>query len=218
MGERFKQHTSRLSIPYTKGNQGQGCVVLHMLEGKPVISEKITSSVSAQLWFGFSFYLEIVAQPVNCTEQSVQLVCHLAGFRLQLTFQIKKSSCTIKIVLAKRLTRRNSKGEFTTGWLLLTLVIKPVCVCGSGCSYVHTCRQSYSFLPSQTQSTVGTAVLFVLWVTTKCTTFQTAPFLQSLSSIVQNFLCQILLRLKFSKRPSQLKNNEFLRFSNSAAF
>lgn len=117
-----------LKYPLYKGESRTGCVVFRMLEGKPIISEKITSSVSAQLWFGFSFYLEIVMQPVNRTEQSVQLVCHLAGFRLQLTFQIKKSSYTIKIVLVKRLTRRNSKGEFTTGWLLLRLVIKPVCV------------------------------------------------------------------------------------------
>lgn len=89
-----------------------------MLEGKPIISEKIKSSVSAQLIFGFSFYLEIVMQPVNCTEQSVQLVCHLAGFRLQLTFQIKKSSYTIKIVLVKRLTRGNSKGGIHN-WLIV---------------------------------------------------------------------------------------------------
>lgn len=117
-----------LKYPLHKGESRTGCVVVcHMLEGKPLISEKITSSVSAQLWFGFSFYLEIAMQPVNCTEQSVQLVCHLAGFRLQLTFQIKKSSYTIKIALVKRL-RWNSKGEFTTGWLLLGLVIKPLCV------------------------------------------------------------------------------------------
>lgn len=117
-----------LKFPLYKGESRTGHVIFHMLEGKPIISEKITSSVSAQLWFGFSFYLEIVMQPVNCTEQSVQLVCHLAAFRLQLTFQIKKSSYTIKIVLVKRLTRRNSKGEFTMGWLLLRPVIKPVCV------------------------------------------------------------------------------------------
>lgn len=67
-----------------------------MHEGKPIFSEKITSLVSAQLWFSFSFYLEIVIQPVNSTEQSMQLVWHLAGLRLQLTFQVKVSSYTIK--------------------------------------------------------------------------------------------------------------------------
>lgn len=199
-----------LKYPLYKGESRTGCAVFHMLEGKPIISEKITSSVSAQQWFGFSFYLEIVLQPVNCTEQSVQLVCHLAGFRLQLTFQIKKFSYTIKIVLVKRLTRGNSKGEFPTGWLLLRLVIKAVCV---WCSYAHTCRQRCSLLPSQTRSTA------VLQHCLCCAQLpDTLHFTQPPSSIVQNVLCQILPRLKFSKRPSQLRNNEFLTFSNSAAF
>lgn len=120
-----------------------------MLEGKPIIPEKITSSVSAQLWFGFSFYLEIVLQPANCTEQSVQPVCHLAGFRLQLTFQIKKFSSTIKIAFVKRLTKGNSKGEFTTGWLLLRLVIKPVCVAEGVLVYTPAARATLSSTAKQ---------------------------------------------------------------------
>lgn len=162
-----------LKYPSAKGESRTGWVVVcRMLEGKPIISEKIRSSVSAQLWFGFSFYLDIAMQPVNCTEQSVQLVCHLAGFRLQLTFQIKKSSYTIKIVLVKRL-RWNSKGEFTTGWLLLGPVIKPLCVAVGALMCTPAARALSPPQPSMEHS--STAALFALWATTKCTTFQTPP-------------------------------------------
>lgn len=129
----------------------------------------------------------------------MQLVCHLAGFRLQLTFQIKKSSYTIKIVLVKRLTRGSSKGltAFRTG--------HKTCVCGCRCFYVHTCSQSYSLPPSQARSTAVLQYCLCCGQLPNALHFKhllsSSPFLQ----IVQNFLCQILLRLKFFKRPSQLK-------------
>lgn len=91
--ERFKQSTSLSGNPYPNGESRTGSVVFHLHEDNPIFSEKTTSSVSAQLLFHFSFYLDII-QTVDSSKRSTQLACHLAGLRLQPTYLEYRYLCT----------------------------------------------------------------------------------------------------------------------------
>lgn len=125
-GERFKQYAQLLSIPYPKGNQGQAALSSICMKISPFSQKR--SHLYCQLWFSFSFYLEIVIQAVNSTEQK-----HAAGVpfgRPEAPTNISSkivSSYTIKTVLAKRLTWSRT-GKFTTGWLLSRPVTERMCM------------------------------------------------------------------------------------------